>query len=127
MKKTILFFFISLCFFALCCFAEQLLSKWSSLSLLLAYIIFCIYIFKDIKVRFLAYPIIVLNSFFGFCAFSFSGVGTSDGVALGYVFMFFFMFIIAPLLLISFIVGIIFDIMGIQSKNKQNSDKEKTA
>ena len=82
----------------------------------LAYIIFCILYFKNIKIRFSAYPFIILNIFSGFYFYKASGLGTSNAVGLGYVFMYLFMFTALPIMVLALIIGAVFDIWDLIKK-----------
>ena len=110
--KTGLFFLITFLLY-LC---DIIIPKWLYIPLHIAYIVFCIRIFKELKIRFLTYPIIVLMLFIGLCFLSFSGLSDADGVALGYLFVPLFVFIVLPLTFAALVIGAYWDIKEFKSK-----------
>ncbi|MCR4881878.1 MAG: hypothetical protein K6A44_08010 [bacterium] len=120
--KTGLFFLYSILLFLGFCFSGYNYTKFSVGLTYLIYIIFCIWVFKGLKIRFLAYPFIILNIFFGLYFYEVSGLGTSNAVGVGYIAMYFFMFITLPLMVVALVVGGIFDVIEFLNKNKSKQE-----
>ena len=99
-------------------------AQWEIVLVYAAYICLFIKLFKQIALRFLVYPLIVLNLSWGIYYFNSWGLSTSNAVGLGYVFMFYLMFIGIPIMGIASILGGVFDILELIKLMKNNSQQE---
>lgn len=120
--KTSLFFVISI-LFCLCGFLlGDDIPQWLYILASIAYVIYCVCIFKELKIRFLSYPILIFSLFI--CLFLCCMFGTrgEDASALGFVFIFAFMFVVLPIMFIALVIGANFDIK--EYKNKQKIPKQ---
>ena len=118
-QKTILFFVLSILLFLLFIPSGREISRFFIVLSYTIYLAFCIWNFKNIKIRFLAYPLIISNIFLGWYSYEIQGfLGVSNKVGFGYIGMFAFIFIVIPLIIVTLITGGIFDIVDLIKKNK---------
>ena len=124
-QKTILFFVLSIGLFLSFLPSGREISRWFIILSYLIYLIFCILNFKSIKIRFLAYPLFIINIFLGWYSYEIQGfLDVSNKVGFGYIGMWIFILIALPLMIIALIAGGIFDIIDLIKKNKNNGEKE---
>ena len=119
MKQTGLFFLFSVLLFSLFFPTASNIPKALTALVCIGYIIYFILNLKSIKIRFLAYPLVVLNLFLGWYTFEVSGLSQSNAVGLGYILIFGFMFVILPIMLVVLIIGAVIDIVELMKKRKE--------
>ena len=119
--ETSVFFVISV-LFCFCC----VLPQWLYIPVSIAYVIYCIRIFKKLKIRFLAYPLLIFSLFICLLVCFMLGAKGEDATALGFVLMFAFMFLVLPIMIAALVIGAILDIREYENKQKIQKQMEAT-
>lgn len=117
-QKTMLFFMVSIYLLFFGFNSYQQLTQMIFVILYVAYIVFCVWVIRGVKIRFLAYPTLVMSLSMGVYFFAAAGVSDANATGLGFLLIFGFMFWILPLMIIALIVGGILDIIELINKNK---------
>ena len=118
-QKTLLFFMVSIYLLFFGFNSYQQLTQMIFVIIYVAYIVFCVWVIKGVKIRFLAYPLLVMSLSMGFYFYAGAGMSGENAVGLGYLLIFGFMFVILPAMIIALVVGAIIDVIELTKKRKE--------